>query len=98
VGPRETGRTGLETGDGISGYPTFTSIAGVFRVEFLRRRDGSFHYVPKWSASLEPGSFVRMSGLERSVEVNAEWERVTVDQPILPGTPRMFGVVEVTRN
>lgn len=98
VSPRETGRTGLETGDGISGYPTFTSIAGVFRVEFLRRRDGSFHYVPKWSASLEPGSFVRMSGLERSVEMNAEWEHVTVDQPIIPGTPRMFGVVEVTRN
>ncbi len=37
-----------------------------------------------------------MSGPESSVIINAEWERVTVEQTIAPGTPMMFGVVEVS--
>jgi hypothetical protein len=96
--PASTGRPVMEAGRGSSGYPSFTRVSGVFRVEYLRRRDGRFSYVPKWSTTLDARSFVAMSGPESVVEIDAAWERVTVDQSILPGTTRMFGVVEVTEN
>lgn len=96
--PATTGRPVLEAGQGASGYPSLSRGTGVFRVEFLRRRDGRFSYVPKWSTTLEAGSFVTMTGLESVVEINADWERVTVEQAILLGMTRMFGVVEVTEN
>jgi len=90
------GRPVLDAGRGISGSPSFTRASGVFRVEFPRRRDGRFSYVAKWSTTLEPGSFVAISGPESVVEIDAAWERVTVEQVIAPGVTRMFGVVEVT--
>jgi ELWxxDGT repeat protein len=96
--PSAAGRPVLEAGHGTSGYPSFTRSPGVFLVEYLRRRDGRFSYVPKWSTTLESGSFVAMDGPESVVEINAEWERVSVGQAVLPGTTRMFGVVEVTEN
>jgi ELWxxDGT repeat protein len=94
--PAGSGRPVLEAGRGTSGYPSFTRAPGVFRVEYLRRRDGCWTYTAKFSTSLVPGSFTPMSGPESSVRINAEWERVTVEQAIAPGTPMMFGVVEVS--
>jgi ELWxxDGT repeat protein len=94
--PAAAGRPVLDAGLGTSGYPRFTRSSDVFRVEFLRRRDGRFSYVPKWSVTLAPGSFAPMTGPEAIVEISAEWERVTVEQVIAPGVTRMFGVVEVT--
>lgn len=94
--PADTGRPHLQSGTGTSGYPVFSWGEGVFRVEYVRRRDGRFIYTPKWSATLEAESFVPMTGPEVIVDIDDEWERVTVEQPILPGTTRMFGLVEVT--
>lgn len=96
--PAGTGRNLLEPGTGSSGYPVFSRGDGVFRVEYLRRRDGRFSYRPKWSATLEPGSFTPMTGTEGVIEIDEEWERVTVEQPIEQGITRMFGLVEVTEN
>ncbi|PAW73716.1 MAG: hypothetical protein B9S38_03860 [Verrucomicrobiia bacterium Tous-C4TDCM] len=94
--PAASGRPVLDAGRGTSGYPSFSRNSRVFRVEFPRRRDGRFSYVPKWSITLEPDSFVAMTGPESILEINAEWERVTVEQVIAPGVTRMFGAVEVT--
>lgn len=94
--PAASGRPFLDAGRSSSGFPSFSRNPGVFRVEFPRRRDGRFSYVPKWSTTLEPGSFVPMTGPESILEINAQWERVTVEQAIAPGVTRMFGVVEVT--
>lgn len=96
--PAGTGRSFLKSGTGTSGYPLFSRGDGVFRVEYVRRRDGRFTYRPKWSATLEPGSFAPMTGPESLVEIDQEWERVTVEQSIEPGVTRMFGLVEVTEN
>jgi ELWxxDGT repeat protein len=94
--PAGSGRPVLEAGRGTSGYPSSTRAPGAFRVEYLRRRDGRWIYTPRCSTSLEPGSFTPMSGPESSVIINAEWERVMVEQAIAPGPPMMFGVVEVS--
>jgi ELWxxDGT repeat protein len=96
--PAGSGRPILEAGGGISGYPNFSFAPGVFQVEFLRRRDGRYTYTPKFSTSIAPRSFAPMIGRESVATLNDEWERVTVEQPIAPGTPRMFGVVEVIQN
>lgn len=98
LGPAATGRPLLESGTGTSGYPIFSRGEGVFRVEYVRRRDGRFIYQPKWSTTLAAGSFAAMTGPESVVEIDAEWERVTVEQAVLPGTTRMFGMLEVTEN
>jgi hypothetical protein len=39
-----------------------------------------------------------MTGTEGVIEIDEEWERVTVEQPIEQGITRMFGLVEVTEN
>lgn len=96
--PAGAGRPVLESGAGSSGYPVFSRGHGVFRVEYVRRRDGRFSYRPKWSTTLTAGSFAVMTGPESVVAIDALWERVTVEEPVLPGTTRMFGLVEVMEN
>jgi ELWxxDGT repeat protein len=84
-------------GTGTSGYPAFSKDGTTFRVEYLRRRDGSLVYTPKVSTTLEPGSYVAMDGEEIVSGIDDVWERVVIEQAIAPGTARLFGVVEVTR-
>ncbi len=94
--PASSARPLLEPGRGTAGFPTYSSAPGVFRVEFLRKRDGSLSYTAKCSTSLDSTNFHPMNGPETVVEIDANWERVTIEQPIDPATPRVFGVVEVT--
>lgn len=92
------GSPALSDGDGRAGFPAFTRQDGRFQVEYLRRTDGSLSYVPKWSGSLDPGSFQPMSGSESVEPVDSDWERVRVSEIIPPGAQRMFGIVVVTEN
>ncbi len=90
----------LVPGSGVSGLPFFgledSGGGPVFRVEYLRRRNGGLAYTPKISPDLSPGSFVPMTGEETVTFINNQWERVSVKRPIDPQSdPRLFGVVQV---
>ncbi|WP_193214735.1 hypothetical protein [Luteolibacter marinus] len=82
------------------GLPVF-SVAGagaqrVLRVEFLRRKGSGLMYTPMVSDDLTPGSFMPMSGTETVTDLDAQWERIRVDQPRDPAIhPTGFGIVEV---
>ncbi|MCW1884693.1 hypothetical protein OKA04_08125 [Luteolibacter flavescens] len=91
-----TATTPLLPGTGTSGYPSFTRPGGVFRVEYLRRTDGLLRYTAKYSTTLQPGSFLPMTGTETITGIDALWERVVIEQAIDPDTPRLFGILEVT--
>lgn len=88
----------MESG-GLSGLPLFT-VAGdeetrVFRLEYLRRLDRGLIYKPVFSDRLD--GFQPMIGTETVIPVNAEWERVVVEQALGPDPARqLFGRVEVS--
>lgn len=67
-----------------------------WRVEFVRRVGSGLIYIPKKSTTLLPGSFAPLSGEQEVTAINAEWERVTVDEPCDPATtPKCFSHVDV---
>jgi len=67
----------------------------VLRVEFLRRRGSGLIYIPQRSNTL--GDFVAMTGNPTVTVIDAEWERVSVEEPASPMTaPRVFVRVEVS--
>ncbi|MCW1921278.1 choice-of-anchor D domain-containing protein [Luteolibacter arcticus] len=91
----------LVPGGGTSGLPSFVFDEGgaetVLRLEFLRRRGSGLIYTPKVSATLEPGSFVPMSGDVVVVPIDEHWERVLVEEPRdFSSLPTGFGIVEVS--
>ena len=57
-----------------------------WRVEYVRRIGSGLTYTPKKSISLDPGSFVPLTGTQAVTSIDGEWERVTVDEPCDPGT------------
>ena len=68
-----------------------------WRVEYVRRVGSGLNYTPKKSTSLLPGSFAPLTGDQEVTPIDAEWERVTVDEPCNPATtPKCFSHVEVT--
>ena len=67
----------------------------VLKVEFLRRKGSGLIYTPQRSNSL--GSFVGMAGTQTVTSINAQWERVTVEEPAPPATaPSAFARVQVS--
>lgn len=93
-------RSSLVPGTGVSGLPVFNITgadgAQLLRVEFIRRKDSGLTYSPRISTSLSTGSFQPMVGTESITGIDAERERVVIEQPIDPETvPHCFGVVEV---
>lgn len=85
---------------GQAGLPVFyfevVEGESVWRLEYVRRREGGLTYEPVKSSTLAPGSFIPMTGVEMVEVIDAVWERVTIDEPYSPLTaPKMFGVVEV---
>lgn len=93
--PGNSAASPLIPGTGTFGFPSFSRSIGVFRVEYLRRNDGQLRYTAKCSTSLEPGSFVPMSGAETVVDIDELWQRVVIEHPISGDTPHIFGIVEV---
>ena len=67
----------------------------VLRVEFLRRRGSGLIYIPQRSNTL--GDFVAMTGTPTVTAIDAEWERVSVEESAPPATaPNAFARVEVS--
>ena len=88
----------LGTG-GSSGLPQISvdtsGTEPVLKVEFLRRKSSGLIYTPQRSDSL--GVFSAMTGTQTVTFINAQWERVTVEEPAPPATaPSAFARVQVS--
>ena len=84
---------------GSSGLPQITVDSSgaepVLKVAFLRRKGSGLTYTPQRSDSL--GDFTAMSGTQTVTSIDAQWERVSVEEPAPPATaPRAFARVQVT--
>jgi hypothetical protein len=88
----------LTTG-GSSGLPRIavdtSGAEPVLQVAFLRRKGSGLIYTPQRSDTL--GNFVAMSGTQTVTSIDAQWERVTVEEPAPPATaPSSFARVRVS--
>lgn len=86
----------LTPGSGTAGLPSITRPAGsFFRVEFLRRIGSGLTYTPIKSAGLTPGSCTALSDTPTVTPINAQWERVVYEEPLLPTETSCFAQVIV---
>ncbi|MEI6605501.1 MAG: ELWxxDGT repeat protein [Verrucomicrobiota bacterium] len=75
----------------LSGSGAATQI----HMEFLRRKNSGLIYTPKYATDLT--TFTPTTGTSTVTSIDAEWERVIVQQPANPATTsQCFGRVEVT--
>ncbi|WP_294222193.1 tandem-95 repeat protein [Prosthecobacter sp.] len=93
--------SGLAPGTGTSGLPAVT-VPGTsgppdaIRVEFIRRRNSGLIYTPLYSVN-GLGNFIPMTAPETVTTIDANWERVVVNQPLgLPLPTTTFSRVSVT--
>lgn len=90
----------LIPGTGIAGLPCLTlddtRDPPVFRLEYLRRKNSGPNYAALQMADPGKGPRVPMSGTTTTTDIDPDWQRVTIEQPINPLTPRRFFTVEVT--
>ncbi len=87
----------LTTG-GTAGLPQValdtSGAQPVLKVAFLRRKDSGLIYTPQRSDTL--GTFVAMTGTPTVTSIDAQWERVTIEEPAPPATaPSKFARVQV---
>lgn len=73
---------------GTSGLPKVTTLTNgpspILAVEFLRRKGSGLIYTPQRSISL--GSFSPMTGTQTITSIDAQWERVSVEEAVPPAT------------
>lgn len=66
----------------------------ILRVVFLRRKGSGLNYTPQRSSSV--GAFVGMTGTQTVTPFDAQWERVTVEEPVATATSAsIFARVQV---
>ena len=90
--------TVLTTG-GSSGLPMVvvdqSGAEPVLKVAFLRRKGSGLIYTPQSSDNL--GNFQSMTGTQTVISIDAQWERVSVEEPAPPATaPSAFARVQVS--
>ena len=88
----------LTTG-GTAGLPQIavdsSGAEPVLKVAFLRRKGSGLIYTPQRSDTL--GDFAAMTGTQTVTSIDAQWERVTVEEPAPPATaPSAFARVQVS--
>lgn len=92
----------LTPGTGLQGLPNITRTGGVLRVEYLRRLNANgLHYTVQFSSNLTnsgSGSWAAATGPEEITPINADWERVVVQDIPPPGATRRFGRVVVSQD
>ena len=100
--------TRLTPGTGTSGLPAWTwqESAGsiMLRLEYVRQQGSGLVYLPQYSTTLGPGSFVPMTGTTTTTGIEPGttgiepgWERVVIERSVDPATtPVFFGRLEVT--
>jgi subtilisin-like proprotein convertase family protein len=95
------GQRSLSTAPANAGLPCLTcnnatEPAPSFRLEFLRRKHSGLIYTAQQMDDPAAGTRTPMSGTEVVTEIDADWERVTIEQRLDPENPRRFFTVEVT--
>ncbi len=86
----------LTPGTGVAGLPSITRPSGgIFRVEFLQRIGSGLSYTPMKSAELTPGTWTALTDTPTVTPINAQWERVVYEEPLLPAETRSFAQVVV---
>ena len=93
----------LTSGTGTTGLPLIrrTGQPLVFSIQYLRRKasaNSGLTYTPQFSSSLTesgPGGWVTAIGTETVQSIDAEWERVTIEEDV-SGQPKRFGRVKVS--
>jgi hypothetical protein len=90
-------------GTGVDGLPRITviQVGGQprLRFEYVRRRNGGITYLPQASdgmAAAGPGSWDSLTGIPVISVINAEWDRVVVEDVAGTGHPNRTGRVKVT--
>lgn len=82
-----------------AGLPEFKTIntpdGPAFQLQYLRRKNTSLIYIPKFSTDL--ALFSEMQGAETITPINVDWEKVTITKPLSPSSVNTgFGKVEVS--
>lgn len=93
----------LTAGTGTSGLPLIrrTGLPPVFSIQYIRRKasaNSGLTYTPQFSSTLGnsgPGGWLPAAGAETVQSIDAEWERVTVQEDV-SGQTKRFGRVRVT--
>jgi sugar lactone lactonase YvrE len=98
--PTLAGQLVLTADTGTSGLPLVRATDGpagrVFSIQYLRRKASAnpgLTYTPQFSSSLD-GEWSAATGTETVESIDAEWERVTVEEDAT-GQPVRFGRVRV---
>ncbi|MCX6873863.1 MAG: PA14 domain-containing protein [Verrucomicrobia bacterium] len=90
-------------GSGAEGLPhiSVVQVGGQprLRFEYVRRRSGGITYLPQASdamAASGPGSWELLTGVPVVTAINAQWDRVVVEDVAGTGHPSRFGRVQLT--
>lgn len=88
----------LTSGSGTSGLPliakTGSGAATRLRIEYIRRKTG-FTYSPEVSNRLSSTGWTAPTGTPTVVSIDADWERVVIEDDAGTGQPTRFGRVRV---
>jgi hypothetical protein len=79
---------------GVSGLPRVSRVPGAtakLRLEFVRRKNSGLIYTPQYGTTLD--DFIAMTAIPQVTNIDDEWERVVVEQPI--SSPTAFARVKV---
>jgi hypothetical protein len=87
--------------DGSSGIPSgrLIEVDGLvhWQVQYVVRKGAGLAYAAVKSTTLKPGSFEAMTATPIVEQIDSEWERITVNEPIDPlSSPVFFSRVAVT--
>ncbi len=103
---KKDGSSGLPGGGWVDGTASFmarSADGGIengnqkhWRIQFVRKKRSGLVYAAKKSTTLEAGSFVVLTGEETVEDIDEEWERVSILEPVDPTIDkRFFTKVEV---
>lgn len=100
--PRQPSASVLTSGSGTSGMPHLSLVGsgstGRLRIEFLRRKSSTapgLTYIPEFTSTLATGGWGTVAPVQVT-SIDANWERVVVEDLPGIGLPRRFGRVRIT--
>lgn len=102
MNPAQPDQTIVTPGSGTSGLP-HVSLAGIdptrLRIEFLRRKANSqldMTWRAQFGSTLNDTDWIEVTNTTSIISVDAEWERVVIEDTPPPDSPRRFARVKVT--
>ena len=97
--PLSSGNQILTPGTGTVGLPLISTLGSGpstrLRIEYIRRKTG-YTYSPEVSDGLDNGGWTAPAGTPSITSIDADWERVVIEDTAGTGQPTRFGRVTVT--